>query len=161
MFSVAVFVPVTHSELVREAAAKNNGGSVNNYDHCSFSSSGIGRFRPLDKARPFIGEPNTITTVAEERIEFIASKTDLSAIFSAIKAVHPYEEPAMYCWEITDYKQFLPPDNAAPTALSKRGISIVLEGLDGVGKSTVALALASRLHARHFTTPPPQVCIYE
>ena len=155
MFVVVIFVPVTHSELVREVAAKSNGGALNNYDHCSFSSSGIGRFRPLNKAQPFIGNLNAISTVAEERIEFIAKRNDLPAIFSAVKAVHPYEEPAMYCHEIDDYKNFLLQGIDVP--LPKRGVSIVLEGLDGVGKSTVAEALASRLSARHFTTPPPQV----
>ena len=35
-----------------------------------------------------------------------------------------------------------------------RPISIVLEGLDGVGKSTIAEALANRLNARCLQTPP-------
>ena len=42
----------------------------------------------------------------------------------------------------------------------KRGISIVLEGLDGTGKSTVVLALADRLDAIAMITPPNSMRSY-
>lgn len=38
-----------------------------------------------------------------------------------------------------------------------RGVFIVIEGLDGVGKSTVAAMLAARLDAKLVSTPPPSV----
>lgn len=43
---------------------------------------------------------------------------------------------------------------ATDAAVQQRIISIVLEGLDGVGKSTLAAALAKRLGAVSMRTPP-------
>jgi dTMP kinase len=39
-------------------------------------------------------------------------------------------------------------------------VSVVLEGLDGVGKTTVAKSLAVRLNGRHMSTPPEQMRSY-
>ena len=43
---------------------------------------------------------------------------------------------------------------ASSTECSKPGVAIVVEGLDGVGKSTLVQALAKRLDAVALRTPP-------
>lgn len=73
--------------------------------------------------------------------------------------------------QIIDYKSFMPEDDAAGSggstaavATSLAGVrlpvSIVLEGLDGVGKSTAAKLLAQRLGAKYLRTPPDQMQQY-
>ncbi len=91
---IVVFVPLTHTDKVREAIGKAGGGIIGNYNYCSFSSIGIGRFKPNSKANPHIGKANTLESVKEEKIEFICPKNKAKSIIQEIKKVHPYEEVA-------------------------------------------------------------------
>lgn len=92
---IVVFVPLTHAERVREAIGKAGGGVIGNYDYCSFSSKGIGKFRPNKKANPFIGKTGILEEVEEERIEFVCPKNKARSIITAMKKAHPYEEVAL------------------------------------------------------------------
>jgi hypothetical protein len=92
---IAVYVPSSHAEKVREALAIGGAGHIGKYDFCSFTTKGIGRFRALKGAKPFIGKAGKIEKVAEERIETICLKKSLKKVLAAIRAVHPYEEPAI------------------------------------------------------------------
>ena len=51
---IVVFVPLTYAKIVREAIGKAGGGVIGNYEYCSFSTRGIGRFKPNEKANPHI-----------------------------------------------------------------------------------------------------------
>ena len=92
---IVVFVPLTHTDKVRDAAGKAGAGIIGNYEHCSFSSMGIGRFKPNEKAKPHIGKANQLEKVEEERIEFVCPRENAKEIIKAIKKVHPYEEVAL------------------------------------------------------------------
>lgn len=95
LVKIVVFVPLTHTEKVREAIGNAGGGIIGNYDFCSFSSKGVGRFRPNEKANPHIGEANKLEEVEEERIEFVCPRDKAKEIIQKIKEVHPYEEVAL------------------------------------------------------------------
>lgn len=92
---IVVTVPITHADTVREAIGKTGLDKVGNYGFCSFSSKGIGRFKPLDGALPTIGEVNKLEEVVEERIEISCARDGVDEIVKAIKSVHPYEEPVI------------------------------------------------------------------
>jgi hypothetical protein len=92
---IVVFVPEADGEAVRMAMGEAGAGRIGNYDYCSFTSRGMGRFRPLDGARPAIGEVGQLEEVVEERIETVCSGERLKAVLVAIRRVHPYEEPAI------------------------------------------------------------------
>lgn len=92
---IVVFTPETHTDKVREALAQAGCGHIGNYDYCSFSVKGTGRFRGLEGANPFIGEKGKIESVEEERIETICPYEKIADAMSAIKKSHPYEEPAV------------------------------------------------------------------
>ena len=92
---IAVYVPSSHADLVRSALANAGAGHVGNYDYCSFSVKGIGRFRGAPGTRPFVGEAGNIESVEEERIETICPHEKLEDVLNAVKKVHPYEEPAI------------------------------------------------------------------
>jgi hypothetical protein len=92
---IVVFVPETHTEVVREAMGKAGAGKIGNYSHCSFSSKGIGRFKPEDGANPHIGEVGKFEEVVEYRIETVCPQEKLQEVISAIKEVHPYDEVAL------------------------------------------------------------------
>lgn len=92
---IVVTVPVGNAERLRNAIGETEAGKQGNYDFCSFSTKGNGRFRPLKGANPTIGEIGKIEEVEEERIEVICPKEKLLEVLAAIKAAHPYEEPAI------------------------------------------------------------------
>ena len=90
-----VFVPLTHTDIVREVMGKAGAGKIGNYSYCTFSTKGIGRFRPEAGANPHIGSIGNLESVEEERIEIVCSREKLAEVIKAMKAVHPYEEVAM------------------------------------------------------------------
>jgi hypothetical protein len=92
---IVVFVPETHTDMVREAMGKAGAGKIGNYSFCSFASKGIGRFKPEQGSDPHIGEVGKFEEVAEERIETICSREKLQGVIAAIKEVHPYDEVAL------------------------------------------------------------------
>ena len=92
---IVVYVPSENADKVREALAESGCGKMGNYDFCSFSLKGVGRFRPLKGANPAIGTVDEIEEVGEERIETICRKDDLEKVKAAVKRVHPYEEPVI------------------------------------------------------------------
>jgi hypothetical protein len=89
-----VFTPLSHADAVRQALGEAGAGKIGNYDFCSFSSRGIGRFRGNEKTNPAIGKAGKYEMVEEERIEAIVPREILKKVVEKVKAVHPYEEVA-------------------------------------------------------------------
>jgi dinuclear metal center YbgI/SA1388 family protein len=89
-----LFVPVENAEAVRTAVFDAGAGHIGDYSHCSWAASGTGQFLPHDGASPAIGSVGSIERVAEERIEVIAPATSRASVLTAMRAAHPYEEPA-------------------------------------------------------------------
>ena len=99
---IAVFVPLTHTDKIRDIIGKSGGGIIGNYSYCSFSSRGVGRFKPNEKAKPHIGKANELEKVEEERIEVTCSRIKAKEVIKAIKNVHPYEEVALDVYPLVD-----------------------------------------------------------
>lgn len=91
---VVTFVPRKHAERLRTALAAAGAGRLGDYDSCSFSVDGEGRFRPLEGADPHIGSVGRLETVGETRVEVVVDRARRGAVIEALRAVHPYEEPA-------------------------------------------------------------------
>lgn len=102
---IVVFAPLSHTKIVREAIGKAGGGIIGNYDNCSFSTRGIGRFKPNKNANPHIGKANQSEEVEEEKIEFICPREKAKLIIAAIKKVHPYEEVALDIYSLISEKE--------------------------------------------------------
>ncbi len=94
MYKIVVTVPTTHADKVREAIGKAHGGELGKYTFCSFTVKGIGRFKPEEGAKPFIGEVGKLEEVEEERIEITCEHQFVGNVLAAIKKEHPYEEIA-------------------------------------------------------------------
>jgi len=95
-YHLIVYVPVLHADAVRAALAASGAGKIGNYDSCSFSMKGTGRFRPLEGSNPAIGSQGKIEEVPEERIEVVVTAEHVNEVIQAVKKVHPYEEPAIH-----------------------------------------------------------------
>lgn len=89
-----VFVPTGDAERVREALFAAGAGHIGDYSHCSWSVAGTGQFLPGPNASPAIGARGEIERVTEQRVEVIAPAGIRAAVLAAMRAAHPYEEPA-------------------------------------------------------------------
>lgn len=99
---VVVFVPVSHADAVRAALQQAGAGELGDYDACSFTTTGTGRFRPLEGASPAIGAVGQLEEVEEERIEAVLPRGRRTSVVRALLAAHPYEEPAWDVYEVAD-----------------------------------------------------------
>ena len=104
---LVVFVPTSHADKIRLVLAEAGCGHEGNYDACSFSVKGVGRFRPLKGAKPFLGKTGRMEKVVEERIETICPEKILKRVLAAIKKAHPYEEPAVDVYALLNGGQLL------------------------------------------------------
>lgn len=91
---LVVFVPKGYEGSVMEAIGEAGAGWIGNYSHCTFRVDGIGTFKPLDGANPFIGQVGRVEEVNETRLETIVKKKDLGSVIDAMLSSHPYEEVA-------------------------------------------------------------------
>lgn len=103
-YTLVVFVPLTHSDVVRAAIAAAGAGRQGNYDSCSFSSVGYGRYRGNEHSHPAIGNPLESQIVEEERIEVLVVESDIKNVLSALRASHPYEEIAYGIYKLEDFR---------------------------------------------------------
>lgn len=95
LVKIVVFVPITHADIVRKAMGDAGAGKIGSYSYCTFSTRGIGRFKPGSGSHPAIGMVGEQTEVEEDRIETVCPRMILADVIKAIKAVHPYEEVAL------------------------------------------------------------------
>jgi len=89
-----IYVPRENAEAVREAVFAAGAGHIGDYSHCSWSVSGIGQFLPHEGASPAVGSVGNVERVAEDRFEVVAPARARGAVLAAMRAAHPYEEPA-------------------------------------------------------------------
>jgi len=99
---LVIFVPISHADIVRKVLGEAGAGQIGNYDFCSFSSRGTGRFRGNEKSNPTIGKAGEYEEVEEERIEAVVPREILKAVIEKVKAVHPFEEVAFDVYPIED-----------------------------------------------------------
>ncbi|BBZ43538.1 Nif3-like dinuclear metal center hexameric protein [Mycobacterium parmense] len=129
-----IYVPRENSEAVQAAVFEAGAGNIGDYSHCSWTVSGTGQFLPHEGAAPAIGSVGTVERVAEDRFEVIAPARARAAVLAAMRAAHPYEEPAF------DILELVPPPSGA--------------GLGRVGTLTKPEPLRAFVSRVHAALPP-------
>ncbi len=94
LVKLAVYVPHSHANKVKQALFEAGCGHVGNYDNCSYNIQGTGTFRALANARPYIGESFTLHEEPETLISTILPDYLQHHAIQALLQAHPYEEPA-------------------------------------------------------------------
>lgn len=102
MLKLIYYVPESHLECTKQAIFTAGAGGIGNYQHCAWQVKGIGQFKPVQGANPFLGTLNALERLEEWRVETIVSDEHASAVAKALKASHPYEEPAFEFIRIFD-----------------------------------------------------------
>jgi dinuclear metal center YbgI/SA1388 family protein len=94
LLKLAVYVPVSHADSVRNALFNAGCGTIGNYDCCSYNLMGEGTFRAGEECSPYCGEIGELHTEKEVRIETIMPSFIKNKVLKALLTAHPYEEPA-------------------------------------------------------------------
>jgi hypothetical protein len=91
---LVVFVPTEALDAVRDAVFEAGAGRIGEYEHCSWYAEGTGTFRALPGAEPTIGAVGEEERVPELRLETVYPEERHADVIAALRAAHPYEEPA-------------------------------------------------------------------
>lgn len=103
MHKLVFFVPESHLEQVKTAVFNAGAGRMGNYDSCAWQTRGHGQYRPLQGSEPFIGEVDQLQEVIEYKVETVCTDDSIARVLSALRAAHPYEEPAIDIWRLADF----------------------------------------------------------
>lgn len=102
MLKLIYYVPESHLEKTKTAIFTAGAGGIGDYEHCAWQVLGLGQFKPVKAAQPFIGELNQLEQLPEWRVETIVPEAKALHVAQALKASHPYEEPAFEFIQIVD-----------------------------------------------------------
>lgn len=95
LYKLQTYVPLSHVQQVQRALFQAGAGHIGRYEECSFISSGTGTFKPMEGSQPAIGSSGgPMETVAEEKLEVLVAKHQISAVLHALRSSHLYEEVA-------------------------------------------------------------------
>ncbi len=96
------FVPESALQVTRDAVFKAGGGRIGDYERCSWYAVGTGTFFGAEASDPTIGERGREERVSELRIETVVPADRLEDVVAALRAAHPYEEPAYDVYALLD-----------------------------------------------------------
>lgn len=99
---LVVFVPTPHAEDLVDALAAAGAGELGPYSRCAWTSTGTGTFTAQPGASPAVGAIGEAERVEESRVEMVLPRQRRSAVVRAMRAAHPYEEPAFDLLELAD-----------------------------------------------------------
>lgn len=102
---LTTFVPIAHTDEVLQVMHQAGAGQIGNYDSCSFSIEGTGRFRANESANPHVGNKSEIHQENEIRIEVVIPSYLQHKVLRALKKAHPYEEVAYYLSDLNNINQ--------------------------------------------------------
>ena len=100
-----IFIPKTHLKQLQTALQKVDAGHIGNYDSCLSYSEVTGTWRPLSGASPYSGRCNEISQEPELKVEVQIFAENLHKTISAIKEIHPYEEPVINIIPLLDVNE--------------------------------------------------------
>jgi hypothetical protein len=94
MYKLGFYVPPSHLETVKAALFAAGAGRIGNYDSCAWQTLGRGQYRPLPGSQPYQGQTGVVETLEEYRVELVCADELITTVVQALRAAHPYEEPA-------------------------------------------------------------------
>ena len=96
---LVVFVPESALDAVRDALFAAGAGRIGDYERCSWYTAGTGTFLGGEATDPSIGERGREERVSELRLETVFPAERQREVVAALRASHPYEEPAFDIYE--------------------------------------------------------------
>jgi hypothetical protein len=88
--------------VTRKAVFEAGGGRIGDYERCSWYTAGTGTFLGGEETEPVLGERGREEHVPELRVETVLPEELVDEAVSALRAAHPYEEPAYDVYPLLD-----------------------------------------------------------
>ncbi|MCF8034476.1 MAG: Nif3-like dinuclear metal center hexameric protein [Desulfarculaceae bacterium] len=101
LVKLVVFTPPEALDQVSAALFAAGAGRIGGYSECSFAAVGVGSFRAPSDGHPYLGNPGEKELVEELRLEVHTTATAAPRVLAALKQAHPYEEPAVDVYPLT------------------------------------------------------------
>ncbi len=96
------FVPPESAEAVKSAVFAAGAGQIGDYRDCAWQVAGQGQFLGSSATHPAVGESGQFETVQELRVETVCPQARIREVVAALRAAHPYEEPAYDLYPLLD-----------------------------------------------------------
>jgi dinuclear metal center YbgI/SA1388 family protein len=100
---VVVFVPHPAAEKLIDALSAAGAGELGDYSRCAWTTAGVGTFVPGARANPAVGAVGEVAMVDETRVEMVFPRGARDEVIRALRAAHPYEEPAFDVVELASW----------------------------------------------------------
>jgi hypothetical protein len=97
---LVVFVPADALDSVRDALFEAGAGRIGDYERCSWYTEGMGTFVGGESTDPTVGKSGREERVPELRLETVFPADRHGEVVAALRAAHPYEEPAFDVYEL-------------------------------------------------------------
>lgn len=91
---LVTYAPINKVDNVKSALFQAGAGAMGKYSNCSFSSEGMGSFKPEAGTNPTLGEVGQVHQEKEVQINMVFSFEKERSILKALFENHPYEEVA-------------------------------------------------------------------
>jgi len=91
---LVVFVPASSLDRVLDALFAAGAGRIGDYERCSWYTEGTGTFLGGAGTKPAVGAAGREEQVPELRLETVFPDGLHDQVVAALRAAHPYEEPA-------------------------------------------------------------------
>jgi len=102
---LVVFVPEENADALADALSGADAGVIGEYTRCTFRTPGTGTFLPGEGTDPYLGERDRLERVEEIRLETVVPAHAASRAAAAIRAAHPYEEPAFDVYPVEGHPE--------------------------------------------------------
>ena len=94
-----------NADEIRNAMFEAGAGTIGNYDHCSFNSSGFSTYKGNSNSNPVFGNKGALTIGDEIKVEVTYKKHQESNILKALFDRHIYEEVAYEIYQLENKHQ--------------------------------------------------------
>jgi dinuclear metal center YbgI/SA1388 family protein len=102
---LVVFVPEENADEISDALTEAGAGVIGDYTHCTFRTPGTGTFFGGEGTDPYAGEKGRLERVPEIRLETVVPAHAAARAITAVRAAHPYEEPALDVYPVGGYPE--------------------------------------------------------
>ena len=101
-YKLVWFVPEEALAATRDAVFAAGGGRIGEYERCSWYAAGTGTFFGGEATSPALGERGREERIAELRVETVVPADRLAAVVAALRAAHPFEDPAFDVYALVE-----------------------------------------------------------
>ncbi|TAI46771.1 Nif3-like dinuclear metal center hexameric protein [Flagellimonas allohymeniacidonis] len=102
---LTTYVPKDQANALKEVLFNAGAGAIGKYDHCSFTTEGIGSFKATEGANPTVGAIGQTHYEDEAQINVVFSFEKEKNILQALFKNHPYEEVAYEIFTLDNQNQ--------------------------------------------------------